>query len=166
MLKVVSSEISIVETSNIFSCYTACLVLSPCDHCCHCLENLLKIAQQIKRQFRGNRVLLIALCVYFSRETWVQCDMIHYQLYQHNISTNTKVKHNLLYSTSQKLCSLLRLVVFFFFYNMMTSSNGNIFRVTGPLCGEIAGHRWIPRTKASDAELWCFLWSAPEWTLE
>ena len=22
------------------------------------------------------------------------------------------------------------------------------------------GHRWIPRTKASDAELWCFLWSA------
>ena len=23
-------------------------------------------------------------------------------------------------------------------------------------------HRWIPRTKASDAELWCFLWSAPE----
>ena len=24
-----------------------------------------------------------------------------------------------------------------------------------------AGHRWIPRTKASDVELWCFLWSAP-----
>ena len=24
------------------------------------------------------------------------------------------------------------------------------------------GPRWIPRTKASDAELWCFLWSAPE----
>ena len=22
-------------------------------------------------------------------------------------------------------------------------------------------HRWIPRTKASDAELWCFIWSAP-----
>ena len=44
----------------------------------------------------------------------------------------------------------------------MTSSNGNIFRVTGPLCGEFTGHRWIPITKASDAELWCFLWSAPE----
>ena len=37
---------------------------------------------------------------------------------------------------------------------MMTSSNGNIFRVTGPL-GEFTGHRWIPRTKASDADL-CF----------
>ena len=48
------------------------------------------------------------------------------------------------------------------FLSMMTSSNGNIFRVTGHLCGEFTGLRWIPRTKASDAELWCFLWSAPE----
>ena len=45
---------------------------------------------------------------------------------------------------------------------MMTSSNGSIFRVTGPLCGEFTDHRCIPLTKASDAELWCFLWSAPE----
>ena len=47
-------------------------------------------------------------------------------------------------------------------HHMMTSSNGNIFRVTGPLCGEFTGPRRIPLTKASDAELWCFLWSAPE----
>ena len=45
---------------------------------------------------------------------------------------------------------------------MMTSSNGNIFRVTGHLCGEFIGPRWIPCTKASDVELWCFLCSAPE----
>ena len=38
----------------------------------------------------------------------------------------------------------------------MTSSYGNIFRVTGHLCAEFTGHRWIPCTKASDAELWCF----------
>ena len=38
----------------------------------------------------------------------------------------------------------------------MTSSNGNVFRVTGHLCGEFTGHRWIPRTKANDAELWFF----------
>ena len=31
---------------------------------------------------------------------------------------------------------------------MMTSSNGNILRVTGHLC-----HRWIPRTKASDGSV-------------
>ena len=46
--------------------------------------------------------------------------------------------------------------------HIMTSSNGNIFRVTGPLWGESTGHRWIPLTKASDAGLWCFLWSPPE----
>ena len=46
--------------------------------------------------------------------------------------------------------------------SMMTSSNGNNFRVTGPLCGEFTGHRWIPLTKASDAELWCFLYSVPD----
>ena len=44
----------------------------------------------------------------------------------------------------------------------MTSSNGKIFRVTGILCGEFTGHRWIPHTKASDAELWRVLRSAPE----
>ena len=32
-----------------------------------------------------------------------------------------------------------------------------LFRVTGPLCGEFTGHQWIPLTRASDAELWCFL---------
>ena len=36
------------------------------------------------------------------------------------------------------------------YFRMMTTSNGNIFRVTGPLCGEFTGHRWIPRTKASE----------------
>ena len=46
--------------------------------------------------------------------------------------------------------------------HMMTSSNGNIFRVTGLLLGEFTGHRWIPLTKASVAELWCSLWSTPE----
>ena len=45
---------------------------------------------------------------------------------------------------------------------MMMSSNGNIFRVTGHLCGEFTGPRWIPRTKASDTDVWCFLWFAPE----
>ena len=47
---------------------------------------------------------------------------------------------------------------------IMTSSTFSA--VTGPLWGEFAGHRRIPLTKAltraSDAELWCFLWSALE----
>ena len=48
-------------------------------------------------------------------------------------------------------------------WTMMTSSNGNIFPRYWPFVRGI--HRWIPRTNASDAELWCFLWSAPEWRL-
>ena len=34
---------------------------------------------------------------------------------------------------------------------MMTSSNGNLFRVTGHLCGEFTSHRWIPPPKGQ----WC-----------
>ena len=48
---------------------------------------------------------------------------------------------------------------------MMTSSNGNIFCITGPLWGESTSHWWIPLTKASDTELGCFLWSGSEQTV-
>ena len=40
----------------------------------------------------------------------------------------------------------------------MTSSNGNIFCITGPLWGESTGHRWNPLAKANGAELWSLLW--------
>ena len=53
-------------------------------------------------------------------------------------------------------------VVFMLGLLTVTSSNGNIFRVTGPVWGEFTGHRLIPHTKASDVELWCFPWSGPE----
>ena len=45
---------------------------------------------------------------------------------------------------------------------MMTSSNGNIFHVTGPLWGESTGDRWIPLTTACTAEIRCFLWYVHE----
>ena len=35
-----------------------------------------------------------------------------------------------------------------------------------PFVRGIHRSRWIPHTKASDAELWCFLWSASEQTVE
>ena len=35
-----------------------------------------------------------------------------------------------------------------------------------PFVRGIHRSRWIPRTKASDVELWCFLWSGPEWMVE
>ena len=47
----------------------------------------------------------------------------------------------------------------------MTSSNRNIFRVTGPLWGESIGDRRIPLTNASE-KLCCFISSAPQQTVE
>ena len=49
---------------------------------------------------------------------------------------------------------------------MMTSSNTfrKYFPRYGLLLGESIGHWWNPLTKASDAELWWFLWCAPEQT--
>ena len=48
---------------------------------------------------------------------------------------------------------------------LITSLNGNIFRATGRLWGEFSGHRWIPTTKASDAELLFCVRSVPAQTL-
>ena len=42
---------------------------------------------------------------------------------------------------------------------MMTSSNGNIFRLFGHLCGEFTGHRWIPRTKERGALMFSLICS-------
>ena len=75
---------------------------------------------------------------------------------------------------SSLLCTLVKLYIWKDYYwindcwsligwedymiNMMTSSNVRIFRVTGPLCGKFTGPRWIPHTKAGDAELWWFFY--------
>ena len=82
-----------------------------------------------------------------------------------NVHRNIKCKENIrdlsldyvdfVVAVTQKFCLFDTPI---YCNGMMTSSNGDIFHVTGPLCGEFTGHRWIPRTKASDAELWCFLW--------
>ena len=56
-----------------------------------------------------------------------------------------------------KSCQIWSIRQISLFQNMMTSSNGNIFRVTGHLCGEFTGPRWIPRTKASDALMSSFI---------
>ena len=45
---------------------------------------------------------------------------------------------------------------------MMTSSNGNIFRVTGPLCGNSPVTGEFPAQRPVTGGLWCFLWFAPE----
>ena len=84
-----------------------------------------------------------------------------------NISVAVSRHYVLLCKENMSMSKLLDIIVlivgpYVYWFYMMMSSNGNIFRVTGPLCGEFTGHRCIPLTKASDAEVWCFLWYAPE----
>ena len=83
-------------------------------------------------------------------KNWDTGDLRHHRALYHVIVMNLSIKG----TRQQRYWSDL----FLRDGNMMTSSNGNIFRVTGPLCGEFTGHRWIPHTNASDAELWWFLW--------
>ena len=70
----------------------------------------------------------------------------------HLAQSESVVYHN----TADPIPCRPRIEIFTTLLFMMTSSNGNIFSVTGHLCGEFTGPRWIPHTKASDAELWCF----------
>ena len=78
------------------------------------------------------------------------------QNYQHHISSNLQI---ILARVTSAILAFLKSI---WVRYMMTSSNGNIFRVTGHLCGKFTGPRWISRTKASDAELWCFFLFTPE----
>ena len=45
---------------------------------------------------------------------------------------------------------------------MMTSSSRNIFRVTGPLCGEFTGLGEFPTQRPVTRNFWCFFLSASE----
>ena len=101
--------------------------------------------QEIDRKFLSNITNLHTNCHF--KDTNLK--MYHHTGGKWFIHGPQRRKENLLQSLRQPCC-------------MMTSSNGNIFCVTGHLYGEFTGPRWIPRTKDGDAELSCFLWSAPE----
>ena len=79
-------------------------------------------------------------------------ELSHPEIHQYRLQTNI-----IIYIKSTDILQWRRYRDF-----MVMSSNGNVFHVTGLLCGEFTGHRWIPHPKASDAEFWCFLWSPPE----
>ena len=76
--------------------------------------------------------------------------------------TSTSVSTGLFLMVVMQICTFIMTINFPSGHYMMTSSNGNIFRVTCHLCWKFTGPRWNPHTKASDAELWCLLWSEPK----
>ena len=89
------------------------------------------------------------------RPLWRHCNVLQFSLIGWNLASCKDI--SILYSHKRrKLC----------YDCMMTSSNGNIFSITGPLWGEFTSQQWLPLTKDSGLKLWCFLWSAPEQTVE
>ena len=67
--------------------------------------------------------------------------------------------------TMSQCAHVYQLIYTLVYLHMMTSSN-EIFSALLAMGGEFTGHRWIHLTKASDAELRCFLWPLPEQTVE
>ena len=102
-------------------------------------------------------LLLIGPCGTHVSEIWIKWNDVNSKHAFENIVCKMAA---ILWSDIQALYIYISMTIRYWY--MMTSSNGNIFRVTGHLYGEFTGPRWIPRTKASDAELWCFLWSESE----
>ena len=89
--------------------------------------------------------------------------------YENIIKISTEVKTNIISELSHNTPNELAVGIYREYFGehfMMTSSYGNIFHVTDPFRGEFDDHWSIPLTKSNDAELWCFLWSAPEQTVE
>ena len=116
---------------------------------CNCKGDL------FKQHWKLNDFAYLMSCWYVSNistKYWSRLDENHFYTL-HNYSYSSHSRNTFLFL-------LLTITV------MMTSSNGNIFRVTCTLYGEFTSHRWFPRTKASDAQLWCFLWSSLEATVE
>ena len=96
-----------------------------------------------------------------AKQTYDNIYVIHY-FHTDSFTVKPSGSSNNILPGGSKACQL----------TIMTSSNGNFFRAAGPLCGHFTSQRWIPLTKASDAEL-CFFYrrlnqrlskqSAPRW---
>ena len=106
--------------------------------------NLFPVTDPLCGEFTGH------WCVPFTKASDVELWCFLWSTPDQAISNISFIWFEWIWCLTQRVLTLLR--------KPNQSSNGNIFRITGPLCG----HRWIPLSNASDAELWCFLWSVPE----
>ena len=138
-------------------------VNSKCVTRSHQIKYLLRLVHSSNSQ--ANKQEKVHALLLGTESNFLQRDNYYHPVLCLNVSTIMSVDASVrqcIYTfgcTCRRACTRNAKVKFLF---TMTSCNGNIFRVTGNLCGEFTGHRWIPRTMASDAELWCFLWSRPD----
>ena len=72
-----------------------------------------------------------SMCEHFLRVLSPQCDFLY-------------IGKTAIYIKTDPRCHLAHPLIQIYKHAMMTSSNGNIFRVTDHLCGEFTGPRWIP----------------------
>ena len=96
------------------------------------------------------------------------CDKIIYPFPNVNrwslgmVSSHTLLSKWLLIHVGIKLKHVSKRGALFFYMTHDGVMKWKLLRVTGHLCREFTGPRWFPHTRASEAELWCFLWSASE----
>ena len=98
---------------------------------------------------------------FYSRKSWRKCRLKKWQpscLGLNMLTSDSRLEFRCLVCLVITLENITFIEQEILYDAMMTSSNGNIFRVTDSLWGEFAGHRWVPLTKASNADLWCFFY--------
>ena len=102
------------------------------------------------------------------RETWGQTDDRPWPTCKWKLTQIAKAYNHCQASMSGMILACIAI------YSFMTVDDNTLIDVIkwkhfpryGLFEWEFTGYRCIPRTKASDAELWCFLWSVPEQTVE
>ena len=140
--------------------------------CSHRNKSYWNLKPNIQIYFEENRFKNVAdILEFFSSDLSIlRSNAIVDQLWQGVTNTNSWFHIQLLTHWSlkhNKFSYLVQIsVLLAYMGSMIASSNGNIFRVTGPLDVETTDHRWIPFTKANDVELCSFVSSSPEQTIK
>ena len=112
----------------------------------------------------GKKIHIVSNCVWFCRSTFYEIRtvfrfaVVEYRLI---LPLSFRATSMVLWTSydylSDSEATLNNICKWFkWTHNELWHDNPNIFRVTGPLCWEFTGHRWIPLTTASDAELFMF----------
>ena len=168
LLSLYHSTLALGKNGMYVSVLCMCMCVFWWKDCCHFQRIYLNIARQLRRLETRQRSPVFA--GFSETLSGLSCIRAYQQQQRFIVNADHRL-NNSVASFYALQCSMRYMQTcdhYLDFYfdavslSMMTSSNGNIFRITGHLCGEFTGPRWIPRTKASDAELWCFLWSASE----
>ena len=133
-----------------------------------------------KNNRNANTVCSVQLCTWNGMPAWML--KIIFLLSMRDLDTDKSVHHN---AIQLRTCigplrstwsTLVQIMVCQYLYRCWPIISGDLWNNTHhnnvikwkhfprywPFVRGIYRPRWIPRTKASDAELWCFLWSANE----